>query len=77
MLLPLSENRSYSFYQKYRNLVKGDRKSSELKMTEKTVQPGEENCGSHTGDSKTDRTFGTQEALVRIIYHQETQIWHF
>lgn len=46
-------------------------------MTEKTVQPGEENCGSHTGDSKTDRTFGTQEALVRIIYHQETQIWHF
>lgn len=55
--------------------MKGDRKSSELKMAEKIVQPGEENCHSDTGDSKTDRTCGTQEALARIIYHQETQIW--
>lgn len=46
-------------------------------MTEKTVQPGEESCHSHTGDSKTDRTCGTQEALVGIIYHQETHIWQF
>lgn len=42
-------------------------------MTEKTVQPGEENCHSHTG--QIDRSCGTQEGLVRIIYHQETQIW--
>lgn len=61
LLHPMSDKRSMKCYQRHRDLGKGDRKSSELKMTEKRVQPGEENGHRDTGDLNTGGMRSSQD----------------